>query len=296
MDSIFSKIKAGKVLIGDGGWGTLLIKAGMQAGECPELWNIEHPDIVSNIAIAYKEAGAHLVSTNSFGGNRIKLKSYGLENEAKELNRRSAYLTRKAVGEEWHVLASMGPCGKFIMMGDVSEDELYEAFREQAVALEEGGADSCTIETMSDLDEARCAVHAVKENTKLEIIVSFTFMRSSDGERFNTIMGTTPEMFIQEMKCLGVYILGVNCTLSVEDMNALLQKMYTYEKETPFLVYPNAGQPQLTDDGITYPETPEMFAKYVPDFYKNGARIIGGCCGTTPEHIRAIRSEVERIL
>jgi len=295
MDSILSLIKAGKVLVGDGGWGTLLIKAGMQAGECPELWNIDHPDIVSDIAISYKEAGADLVSTNSFGGNRIKLKSYGLENKAKELNRKSAYLTRKAVGEEHHVLASIGPSGKFIITGDVSEDELYEAFREQAIALEEGGADACTIETMSDLDEARCAIYAVKENTNLEIIVSFTFKRSSDGERFNTMMGTTPETFIQEMKKIGVPILGVNCTLSVEDMNVLLQKMYTYEKETPFLVYPNAGQPQLTNEGIRYPETPEIFKKYVFDFYKNGARIIGGCCGSTPEHIRAIRNEVERI-
>ena len=295
MDSILSKIRAGKILVGDGGWGTLLIKAGMQAGECPELWNIEHPDIVSDIAIAYKEAGADLVSTNSFGGNRIKLKSYGLEDKVRELNSKAAYLTRKAVGEKCHVLASIGPSGKFIMMGDVSEDELYESFREQAIALEEGGADSCIIETMSDLDEARCAMRAVKENTKLEIIVSFTFMRSSDGERFNTIMGTTPEVFIQEMKQIGVSILGINCTLSVEDMCVLLQKMYAYEKEVPFLVYPNAGQPQITDEGIRYPETPEMFARYVTSFYKNGARIIGGCCGTTPEHIRAIRSEVEKI-
>lgn len=295
MDSILSAIKSGKVLVGDGGWGTLLIKAGMQAGECPELWNITHPDFVSDIAKAYKNAGADLVSTNSFGGNRIKLKSYGLEDKAKDLNRQSAYLTRKAVGEHHHVLASIGPCGKFLMMGDVSEDELYEAFKEQAVALEEGGADACTIETMVDLDEAKCAVRAVKENTKLEIVVSFTFMRSSDGTRFNTIMGTTPEMFINEIKQMGVNILGVNCTLGTEGMSALLQKMYAFEKEVPFLVYPNAGQPQLTEEGILYPETPAMFAQHVQDYYKNGARIIGGCCGTTPEHIRAIRNEVERL-
>lgn len=295
MNSILSMIKKGNVLVGDGGWGTLLIKAGMQAGECPELWNIQQPDVVSGIAMAYKEAGADLVSTNSFGGNRIKLSSHGLENKAKELNQKSAYLTRKAVGEQHHVLASIGPTGKFLMMGDVSEDELYEAFREQAIALEEGGADACIIETMSDIDEAKCAVRAVKENTKLEIVVSFTFMKSTDGKRFNTFMGTTPEVFINEMKQLGVSILGTNCTLSVEDMSALLQRMYAFEKEVPFLVYPNAGQPKITDEGIVYPETPEMFAKYVSDYYKNGARIIGGCCGTTPEHIRAIRNEVERI-
>ncbi len=295
MDTILSEIQSGKILVGDGGWGTFLIKEGMQAGECPELWNLKRPEVISNIAISYKNAGADLVSTNSFGGNRIKLKAYGLENEAKEINRQSAYLTRKAVGDEHHVLASIGPSGKFIMMGDVLEEELYDAFKEQAEALEEGGADACTIETMVDLEETKCAVLAVKENTKLEIVVSFTFMRSPDGERFNTIMGTTPEMFISEMKQLGVRILGVNCTLGTEGMSALLKKMYECEKETPFLVYPNAGQPQLTDNGIAYPETPEIFAKFVLEYYQNGAKIIGGCCGTTPEHIRAIRNEVDRM-
>ncbi|HOV33296.1 MAG TPA: homocysteine S-methyltransferase family protein [Candidatus Hydrogenedens sp.] len=295
MDTIYSTIKSGKILVGDGGWGTQLIANGMQAGECPEMWSIEHPDIVKSIAIAYKEAGADLISTNTFGGNRIKLKFYGLEDKAKEINKKSAYLSRTAVGDNYNVLASIGPTGKLLIMGEVSEDELYEAFREQAIALEEGGADACTIETMSDLDEARCAVQAVKENTKLEIVVSFTFMRSSDGMRFNTIMGTTPESFIDAIKQLGVSILGVNCTLSVEDMDALLQKMYEHDKKTPFLVYPNAGKPQLTDKGIIYPETPEAFARYVINYYNHGARIIGGCCGTTPEHIKAIRKEVERI-
>lgn len=295
MDTIYSTIKSGKILVGDGGWGTLLIANGMQAGECSEMWNIDHPDIVKGIAAAYKEAGADIVSTNSFGGNRIKLKSYGLENKAKELSQKSAYLSRTAVGDNYHVLASIGPTGKLLIMGEVSEDELYEAFREQAIALEEGGADACIIETMADLDEARCAVQAVKENTNLEMVVSFTFMRSSDGMRFNTIMGVTPESFIDKMKQLGVSILGVNCTLSVEDMDVLLQKMYEHDKETPFLVYPNAGKPQLTDDGIVYPETPEDFAKYVFPYYNHGARIIGGCCGTTPEHIKAIQKEVERI-
>ncbi len=295
MDRIKSKIQKGKILVGDGGWGTLLIKSGMKSGECPEMWNIEHPDVVSSIAAAYKEAGADLISTNSFGGNRIKLKAYGLENEAKRLNRQSAYLTRKAIGEQHHVLASIGPSGKFIIMGDISVDELYESFREQAIALEEGGADACIIETMVDLEETRCAVLAVKENTKLEMIVSLTFMRSNDGGRFNTIMGTTPEMFINEMKQMNVPVFGVNCTLSVEDMSVLLERMYLFEKEVPFLVYPNAGQPQLTDNGILYPESPEVFAKYVPDFIRNGAKIIGGCCGTFPEHIRAIRNEIDRI-
>jgi len=295
LDTIYSTIKSGKILVGDGGWGTLLIANGMQAGECSEMWNIDHPDIVKGIAAAYKEAGADIVSTNSFGGNRIKLKSYGLENKAKELSQKSAYLSRTAVGDNYHVLASIGPTGKLLIMGEVSEDELYEAFREQAIALEEGGADACIIETMADLDEARCAVQAVKENTNLEMVVSFTFMRSSDGMRFNTIMGVTPESFIDKMKQLGVSILGVNCTLSVEDMDVLLQKMYEHDKETPFLVYPNAGKPQLTDDGIVYPETPEDFAKYVFPYYNHGARIIGGCCGTTPEHIKAIQKEVERI-
>lgn len=295
MDTIYAEIKRGKILVGDGGWGTLLINSGLQPGECPEMWNLTRGEIVKEIASRYKRAGADLVSTNTFGGSRIKLEMYGLGEKAKEINRTSAYLSRSAVGDDTHVLASIGPTGKMVMMGEISLDEAYEAFREQAVALEEGGADACIIETMSDLDEALCALNAVKENTKLEVVVSFTFSKGIERQSFFTIMGITPEQVISELKNVGVNLIGTNCTLGAHGMAELLSVFYEIDNTIPYLVYPNAGQPQYTDEGIKYPETPEILKSYVPEYVKYGARIIGGCCGTTPEHIRAIRETVDNL-
>ncbi len=295
MDTIYAEIRKGKILVGDGGWGTLLIKSGLQAGECPEMWNLTRGEVVKEIASWYKQAGADLVSTNTFGGSRIKLEMYGLGEKAKEINRISAYLSRSAVGDNTHVLASIGPTGKMVMMGEISLDEAYEAFREQAVALEEGGADACIIETMSDLDEALCALKAVRENTKLEVVVSFTFSKGIERQKFFTIMGITPEQVISELKNAGVNFIGTNCTLGAHGMAELLSVFYEIDNTIPYLVYPNAGQPQYTDQGIKYPETPETLKSYVPEYIKYGAKIIGGCCGTTPEHIRAIREVVDNL-
>lgn len=296
MDTILQRIQKGEILVGDGGWGTFLISAGLQSGECPELWNLTHPEVIEHIAREYKLAGSDIVSTNSFGGNSIKLKSYGLADRTREINRRSAYLTRKVVGEDTHVLASMGPSGKFLMMGEVSREELYDAFREQAIGLEEGGADACIIETMVDIEEALCALQAVRDNTSLEVVVSFTFSKSSDGSRFHTIMGVTPEQMIGVMVSNKVGIVGVNCTLGAEDMWLLLQRMYAYRQDIPFLVYPNAGQPEWTESGIRYPEGPEVLGGCVSRYVQYGARILGGCCGTTPEHIKKIREVLKQVV
>lgn len=295
MEKILTEISKGKILVGDGGWGTQLIQKGLKSGECPEIWNLSRPDDIKEIASQYREAGADIVSTNTFGGNRIKLKMFGLEEKAKEINRVSAYLSRTAVGENVHVLASIGPSGKLVMMGEVSLEELYDAFKEQAVALEEGGADACIIETMSDLEEAKCAVRAVKDNTQLEVIVSFTFSKSADGENFYTMMGVTPQQMLSEFRAMEVGIIGTNCTLGAGDMAKLVAKMYSIDNSIPFLVYPNAGQPEYTESGIKYPETPRLLASYVTEYIKYGAKIIGGCCGTTPEHIKAIREAVDKL-
>ncbi|MCX8065695.1 MAG: homocysteine S-methyltransferase family protein [Candidatus Hydrogenedentes bacterium] len=295
MDKIYSRIKKGEILVGDGAWGTLLIQAGLQPGECPELWSITKPEKIREIAAKYKDAGADIVSTNTFGGNRIKLKMYGLEDKAKEINRVSSYLSRSAVGDETHVLASIGPCGKLVMMGEVSMDELYESFKEQAMALEEGGADACIIETMSDLEEAKCALRAVQENTELEVVLSFTFSKSADGHNYFTMMGVTPSQVISEFGGMDVKIIGANCSLGAEDICGVISEYYQSEKNISYLVYPNAGQPHYTEEGIKYPETPEVFKTYVPKYIEHGARIIGGCCGTTYEHIRAIRKVVDSL-
>ena len=177
MNRISEEIQKGKKLVSDGAWGTFLQARGLQAGDCPELWNITHPDVIVEIAKSYIDAGSDMVETNSFGGSRIKLAHYGLDDRTYELNKVAAELSRKAAGDNKYVLGSIGPTGKILMMGEVSRDEMFDAFKEQAIALEDGGADAIVIETMSDLDEATLALNAARENTDLELICTMPAVR-----------------------------------------------------------------------------------------------------------------------
>lgn len=292
MKSIRDDIARKGILVSDGGWGTFLVAAGLGPGECPELWNVEHPDVVRNIAKSYVDAGADIIMTNSFGGTRITLEPHGLARRAPELNEAAARLSREIAGDTLHVLASMGPTGKLLMMGDVTEEQLYEAFAEQAIALERGGADACSVETMAALDEAAIAVRAVKENTALEVVASFTFnMRTDTGYR--TMMGVSIADMAAGMLNEGADILGANCSLGPVEMIEVIRDLRAAATAVPILVHPNAGMPHRADDGgITYPETPEMMASRVPELIRAGANIIGGCCGTGPDHIRAIAAAV----
>ncbi|MFA6244945.1 MAG: homocysteine S-methyltransferase family protein [Candidatus Hydrogenedentales bacterium] len=292
MKSLREEIASGKVLVSDGGWGSFLVAAGLQPGECPELWNVSHPDVVKDIARQYADAGADMVMTNSFGGTRVKLEAYGLADRVGELNEAAARLSRDVVGETRHVLASIGPTGKFLMMGEVTEDELYAQFREQAIALERGGADACSIETMSALDEAGIAVRAVRENTKLEVVASFTFTTLTDTG-YRTMMGVSASDMAAAMLDAGAHILGINCTLGPREMVSVARELRAAAPSTPILVHPNAGSPIRGDDGsVSYPETPESMAACVPDLINAGVNIIGGWCGTGPAHIRAIAKAV----
>lgn len=295
MKSIVGAVRERKLLVSDGGWGTFLVAAGLGAGECPELWNVEHPDVVRNIAASYAEAGADIVMTNSFGGTRITLEPYGLASRAAELNEAAARLSREAVDEGVLVLASVGPTGKILMMGDVSEDQLFDAFAEQAVALERGGADACSVETMTALDEAGIAARAVKENTGLELVCSFTFgMKTDTGYR--TMMGVSVAEMTQAMLAEGADVLGVNCSLGPAEMVEVVRDLRAAAPDVPILVHPNAGMPQRKDDGsVCYPETPEGMANRVSELVNAGASIVGGCCGTGPEHIQAIAAAIRRL-
>jgi len=292
MNRIADEVKK-RVLVSDGAWGTYLVAAGMKPGECPELWNIEHPDVVRGIARSYLEAGADTVLTNSFGGTRFKLAHFGLAERVSELNEAAASLSREAAGPNQHVIGSMGPTGKILLMGDVTEDELYEAFREQAVALEKGGADACDIETMTALDEACIAIRAAKENTSLEILCTFTFdTRTESGYR--TMMGVSPTEMAGAVLDAGADIIGTNCSLGSGEMVAVVKELRAAAPGVPILVRPNAGRPQPADDGsITYPETPEIMAGNVALLLAAGANLIGGCCGTSPDHIRLIAKAVK---
>jgi 5-methyltetrahydrofolate--homocysteine methyltransferase len=293
MKTIVETVKSGAVLVSDGAWGTFLHKKGLEPGQCPELWCITRRSDVLDIAQRYVDAGADMIESNSFGANRIKLMHYGLEGRAKEMNRAAAAISREAAGPNRHVIASIGPTGKILMMGDVTEEELYGAFRDQALALEEGGADACCIETMTALDEACIAVKAARENTKLEVICTFTFDKTVDNT-YRTMMGVSPAEMAAELVKAGAHIIGTNCGNGMAQMIEIVREIRGADKTIPILVHANAGLPQNKDGAIVFPETPDMMAGMVPDIIAAGANIIGGCCGTTPEHIAAIVKAIKK--
>jgi len=284
-------VKTGKVLVSDGAWGTFLHKKGLKPGECPELWCIEHFDEVVDIAAGYIEAGSDMVESNSFGGTCYKLEHFGLADRAAEINEAAARASRAAAGDDRWVIASIGPTGKMLIMEEVTEDEMYDAFRVQAVALEEGGADAVCIETMSDITEAVLAIKATKENTALEVICTFSFEKGVDGT-YHTMMGVTPGDAVKAAMDAGADVVGTNCGNGIERMIEIVKEMREVSADIPILVHANAGLPQNIDGKDVFPETPEDMAAMVPALVAAGANIIGGCCGTTPDHIKAMKEAI----
>jgi len=286
-------LKTGKVLVSDGAWGTFLYQKGLNAGECPDEWSLTHYDEVKDIAQSYIDSGADMVETNSFGANRFKLQHFGLQEKATEINEAAVRASREAAGDEKYVVASVGPTGKMLLMGDVTEEEFYDAFREQAVAFEKGGADAVCIETMSDADEAVQAIKATKENTGLEVIATFTFEKTLQNE-YRTMMGLSPSDAVGAALNAGADIVGANCGNGMERMIDVVKEIRAEFPDTFILVHANAGLPVLVDGVNTFPETPEIMAGYVPALLESGANIVGGCCGTTPAHIKAMKEAVDK--
>jgi 5-methyltetrahydrofolate--homocysteine methyltransferase len=281
-------IETKKVLIFDGALGTELAKRGLETSGALSLTN---PEAILDFHREYAAAGVDILSTNTFIMNRISVESHGLEIDLREANLAGVRLAREAAGSEQLVFGDLGPTGKLLEpYGNYSEEQFYEAFKEQSLMLVEGGVDGLIIETMTDLREAICALHACKDITSLPVIVTMAFATVDKGGR--TVMGNTAAEIATSLEQHGADAIGANCgELTPEEM-AQIGSFYRAHTYLPFLIQPNAGRPKLVAGKTVYDMAPEDFADGVIKCIENGASLVGGCCGTTIEHIKAVVSRL----
>ena len=270
-------------LLADGPWGSEFLRMGLQPGSSPEQWNLLHPEKVLRVAQDYVEAGARVILTNTFGGNSFRLARHNLKCALDEINRRGAEISREAAGDRALVFGSMGPTGKLLAMRKVSEADVFSAFRQQADSLSQGGVDALLIETMGELQELRAAARAAREVCSLPLVLSMTFDSGNDKTR--TMMGVTPEQAVDEMQKLDAWMVGANCGIGPEFCVNVCKRMRAVTSK-PIWVKPNAGLPSVIDGRVVYAQTPEIFGPFALLLREAGANVIGGCCGTTPDHIR----------
>jgi 5-methyltetrahydrofolate--homocysteine methyltransferase len=282
-------------LVCDGAMGTQLFLAGLESGGCGEYWNLSHPDRVREIQKRYVDAGADCLITNTFGGSRIMLKRHGHEPELRDINMAGAKIAREAFGDkEGYVLGDIGPVGAILEpYGDLSEADAREALEVQASALIEGGVDAVIIETQTSLEELGVAIDAAKGAGAKCIIASLAYDLSADGTFYKTMMGIAPEKAAKFVEKRGGNIIALNCGTGMDMPGAAkVAKAYRKSCKLPVMVQPNAGLPVLENLKAVYKQPPEEMAAGVPDVLTAGANIIGSCCGSTPEHTRAIRKVV----
>jgi methionine synthase I (cobalamin-dependent) len=282
------QILADGPVVTDGAWGTQLQAQGLPGGVCPDQWNLSHPDIVEQVPLSYLEAGSQIVLTNTFRANRISLASYNLADRVVEINREGVRISRRAAGTRARVFASIGPTGKMLMAGEVSEDELRAAFAEQAEALAEAGAEALVIETMAELEEAELAVEAARR-TGLPVVACVVFDSGANHDR--TMMGVTPEQAAQRLTAAGVDVVGANCGQGIAGYVDICRRMRS-ATDRPLWIKANAGLPEIVDGQVVYRTTPEQFASYGPALLEAGAQFVGGCCGTSPAYIAALCKEI----
>ena len=290
--ALLERLNRGELLISDGATGTFLQQQGLEPGGCPEEFNASRPEVVREMARQYFEAGADMALTNSFGGSVFMQKKYGYGERVAEFNRLAAEHARSQAPPGRFVVGSVGPTGEFLEpLGPVSESAMYDAFTEQVKALEAGGADGIVVETMTAAEEAELAVRAARENTSLVVMATMVFDKGPRG--FFTMMGVTPERAAHAMQDAGAHVVGSNCGNGIDNMVDIARRMRA-ETDGFLLIHSNAGIPAMRGGEIVYPESPEYMAERFRELAELGVNIIGGCCGTGPEHIRALAAAVGR--
>jgi 5-methyltetrahydrofolate--homocysteine methyltransferase len=284
-------------LVGDGAMGTQLFLAGLESGACGEAWNLTHPDRVRAIQQRYADAGADCIITNTFGGSRIMLRRHGHEKELAEINAAGARITREAFGQrDGYVLGDVGPLGALLEpYGDLSEADARAALEEQCAALVRGGVDAIIIETQTGLEELGLAIDAAKAAGAPSVIASLAYDLSMDGTFYKTMMGVSPEQAAEFVAERGANIVALNCGTGMDMIGAgKVARLYRETCPLPIMVQPNAGLPVLENLKAVYKQLPADMAAGVSDALAAGANIVGSCCGSTPDHTRAIREKVDQ--
>lgn len=289
MRSLIEQLTMAGPVVTDGAWGTELQARGLGLGEFPDLWNLERPLKVMEVASAYVQAGSRVILTNTFGANRLRLAEAGREKEVRSINRAGVEISKEAARDKAAVFASIGPCGKLLLNGDVTEDELRAAFMEQVEALAEGKADALVIETMSDLAEAAIAISAAR-SVGLPVVACMVFDSGKSKDR--TMMGNTPEEVADALGAAGASAIGANCGQGIATSIDVCRRLKEASR-LPVWIKPNAGLPQMVGGTARYATGADDFSSYVSKLAAAGASFVGGCCGTSPAFIRAVATVLE---
>jgi 5-methyltetrahydrofolate--homocysteine methyltransferase len=292
---ILERIGRGEVLVFDGGYGTMLFAAGLTNGACPELWNDTHPDVVAGIHRGYFDAGSQIVETNTFGGSRLKLNEYGLGDRTVELNVQGARLARSVAPPGAWIAGSIGPTSRlpaeYEPLGDTTDEEYFETFKEQAAGLAEGGVDLFAVETMMFPQEAVAAVKACKAVADLPVMATMFFQYEDLHDRDRTMWGESPAEVAGNLLAAGADLVGMNCGRGPDRAVVIIGEMRAVTA-APLVAYPNAGLPVTTGDRVSYELGPVEMARDYPALLDVGANVVGACCGSNPEHIRLIAEVV----
>jgi methionine synthase I (cobalamin-dependent) len=288
---VIDKLVRQAPIITDGAWGTQLQARGLQPGDVPDLWNLSNPDAVEAVAAAYVAAGSQVILTNTFGANRFRLAEADAAEKVREINKAGVALSKKAAGDKALVFASIGPSGKLLLSGDVTEDDLVAGFAEQAEAIAAAKPDGIVIETMQDIQEAVLAIAAAKA-TGLPVVASMVFDSGKDLDR--TMMGATPEQAAEALAKAGADVIGANCGQGIAGFVTICKRLNAASCGLPVWIKANAGLPRIENGKTLYATTADDFAAHVPAILAAGASFIGGCCGTSPDFIAKVAASLKR--